>query len=349
MKRENIATPCGNKIACLLILSAAGLLTHVPIAQAQFLGPSAGVVQPTSATASVSEYPEVRITSGDIVSIATLGAPELTTLMQTSTGAMNPASSAPVTGIRVGSRGEVNIPYAGAIVLAGLTPAEAGQVISKSLKEKGILVDPQVTVQLVDSPMRVITVIGEVQKPAPIPGFGHLRLLDAVSACGGFTPLASHAITIRRAGIEEPILVNLGTDPQRPDIGNIPLLPGDTIIVPTVGRVFVLGQVKTPQSLSLSGNTPITAMRAVAMAGGVNFAAALSRARVIRPVGGNRNVNIVFDLAKVMSGKQQDIVLNTDDVLFLPTNTFKAALAGGAAQVATSAMYGAAYTISTTK
>jgi polysaccharide export outer membrane protein len=342
MNRKTIATICGRTIVCILTLFVAGLLVQIPIAHAQFLGPSVGPALPATAPLPVSEYPEIRIAPGDIVSIAALGAPELTTLMQTPSGSIYTGSSSPIAGIRVGSRGEVNIPYAGSIVLAGLTPNEAGRVISQSLKEKGILVDPQVTVQLVDSPMRVITVIGEVLKPAPVPGFGHLRLLDAISACGGFTPMASHTITIRRSGIEEPILVNLGNDPQRPDIGNIPLLPGDTIIVPTVGRVFVLGQVKTPQSVSLSGNTPITAMRAVAMAGGVNYSAALSRARVIRTTRDNRQVEIMFDLSKVMNGKQQDVMLASDDVLYIPANTFKAILSGGGAQIAASSLQGSA-------
>jgi protein involved in polysaccharide export with SLBB domain len=74
-------------------------------------------------------------------------------------------------------------------------------------------------------------------------------------------------------------------------------------------------------------------MRAITMAGGVKFSAALSKARVIRTTPDNQRVEIMLDLKKLMNGEQQDIALASDDVLFVPANSFKAALAGGGASV----------------
>jgi len=242
-------------------------------------------------------------------------------------------------GIKVGPSGEISLPYLGSVKLAGLTPAEAASYLSNALKKGGFLVDPQVSVQLVDSPTRAITVIGEVLKPSPIPAFGQVRLLDAISACGGFTPLASHNITIRRVGQPAPIAVELGTDANASQASDIPLMPGDTVIVPRVGNVFVLGYVKTPAAIPLANNAPITVLRALAMAGGVNYGAGLSRARIIRTGPDNQRVEIRLDLKKIMFGKQQDVALVSDDILLVPGNAFKAGMAAGGAGVAASLLY----------
>jgi protein involved in polysaccharide export with SLBB domain len=74
-------------------------------------------------------------------------------------------------------------------------------------------------------------------------------------------------------------------------------------------------------------------MRAIAMAGGVNFGAALSRVVVIRRTPDDEHVEIEMDLKKVMSGKEKDIALASDDVLLVPTNGFKAGTAAAGAGV----------------
>ena len=323
---------------CLLLVAGA-LGFSGGAALAQYSGPAvASPARVASAPASAmrAEYQDVKIMPGDVISIATYGAPELTTTSLTSTGTIFGTSSPIVVGLKVGAQGEVLLPYLGAVKLAGLPLSGASVFLSNALKERGFLVDPQVSVQLVDSPTRMIAVIGEVLRPSAVPAFEQLRLLDAISACGGFTMLASHTITIRRPSVADPIIVQLGADPRAANESNIPLMAGDTLIVPKVGSVFVVGQVKTQSAIPLSGNTPVTVMRALAMAGGVNFGAALSKARIIRTTADNQHVEIMLDLKKLMYGKQQDIALVSDDVLFIPSNTFKASVAAGGASVAAS-------------
>lgn len=323
-----------------------GVLCLGGVAQAQYTGPA--ITSPAtlaSAPESVMkiEYEDIKIMPGDIISIATLGAPELTTTMMTSPGDITTPSTAAVGGIKVDPKGQIELPYLGAVIIAGMTPSEAATYLDNALLKRGILVDPQVSVELMDSPTRLVTVLGEVQKPAPIPAFGHLRLLDAITACQGFTPFASHTITIRRLGSSDPITIELGVDPKAANIGNIPLLPGDTIIVPRVGNIFVVGEVRVSESFPLSSNTPITVMRAISMAGGLKYSAALSKARIIRNTADQQHIEIMLDLKKLMNGKQQDIAMISDDVLFIPANSFKATISSGGATVAASLFYGAIY------
>jgi len=338
-------------LRCLL-LAAVALSSSGGTALAQYAGPaltSPSRVASAPASAMKAEYANVKIMPGDVISIAAYGVPELTTAAQTSTDIIYGSSSPLVAGLKVGAQGEVVLPYLGAVKLAGLTLWEASTYLSEALKQGGILVDPQVSVQFVDSPTRMITILGEVLKPSQVPAFEQLRLLDAISTCGGFTPLASHTITVRRPGNTDPIIVELGTDPKTANESDIPLMAGDTVIVPKVGNVFVMGQVKTQSAIPLSGNTPITVMRALSIAGGVNYGAALSKARIIRTTADNQHVEIMLDLKKLMYGKQQDVTLVSDDILFIPTNAFKASVAAGGASVAATLLYGVAYTSSVVK
>ena len=326
-----------------LFLATGALSLGLP-AFTQYAGPApSSPLRAASAPDSAInvEYADVKIAPGDVISIATYGAPELTTNAQTSAGTIFTPAPEAIQGMKIGARGEVSLPYVGTVKLAGMTPAEASAYLKKALMDGGFMTDPQVTVQFVESPTRAITVIGEVLRPAPVPAFGELRLLDVISACGGFTPFASHTVTVRRRGLPDAITVELGTDPRTTDVSDIPLLPGDTVIVPKTGNIFVLGQVKTQSAIPLNSNLPITVLRAIAIAGGVNYGAALSKARIIRTTSDNQHVEIMLDLKKIMYGKQQDVALLSDDVLFVPSNAFKASVAAGGAAVAVQAFYDA--------
>lgn len=317
--RRILWSECRNWLRNLTVLVPI-LMLSVGVALAQYAGPAVSAPPPSAgAPAGAMRLPlnNVKIMPGDVVAIATYGAAELT-----------------VPTLKIGAQGEVVLPYLGTVKLAGMTPSEAADYLAKQLKEQGILVDPQVSIDLVDSPTRMVTVLGEVTRPAPVPAFGQLRLLDAVAACGGFTPLASHRITVRRPGDSEPITVQLGTDPRSSEEANIPLMPGDTVIVPKVGSVYVVGQVRTPAAIPLSSNAPITVMRAISISGGLKYGAAMSKAMIVRTNSDNQRIEIVMDLKKIQSGKQRDVALASDDVLFIPTNGFKAGLAAGAAQTA---------------
>jgi polysaccharide export outer membrane protein len=328
---------------CIALLSAVSACCGTAVAQ--YLGPAISTSAPTASVPQPAIQPEPTdsaIMPGDIISIVTAGVPELTTTSVTSPDNLNNNANQVISGLKVGPLGTITLPYIGTVKVAGLSPSEAAQFLEAKLKDGGFLVDPQVSVTLGESPTRVITVIGEVVKPATVPAYGQVRLLQAVASCGGFTSNASHTITLRRAGNPNPIPIELGTDPQNADVTNIELMAGDTIIVPKVGNIFVVGEVKNAEAIPLASNTPITVMRAIAIAGGLKYSAALSNARIIRTTPDNHVLEIKLDLKKVMLSKQADVALLNDDVLFVPANVFKSIISSnGAAVAAESVYYGA--------
>lgn len=317
---------------CTVTAVVAILICGAGVAHAQYEGPPVTSPSPAaSAPASAMKVPSsnIAIVPGDVIAIATYGVPELTT-----------SGSGATAGLKVDPNGDIVLPYVGTVKAAGMTPPQLGVYLEKELKDKGILVDPQVSVELMTSPAQTITVVGEVMKPQPVPTLGvQLRLLDVISACGGFTPMASHVITVDRPGDAQPITVNLGVDADKTDRANIPLLPGDTVVVPKVANAYVVGQVMHPAAVPLANNAPITVVQAISITGGLKYGAALSKAMIIRTAPNHQHVEILFDLKKVLDGKQKDIALNSNDILYIPTNGFKAAISTGG--TAASALYAA--------
>jgi polysaccharide export outer membrane protein len=148
-------------------------------------------------------------------------------------------------------------------------------------------------------------------------------------------PTASHVITILRPGVEKPIVVDLGTNPEKSAQADIAILPGDKILVSRVGVVYVLGAFKTQGAIPLQQNSPLTLMQVTALSGGVGFEGRYKDLRIVRSVGLTRTV-VKLDIKKVLDGKAPDPVLQADDIVFLPSNDLKAAIKAGGINTVTS-------------
>lgn len=86
----------------------------------------------------------------------------------------------------VDERGTFSMPLAGAINAKGLTTEQLEKEIATKLK--GVLVDPNVSVQMLAS--RPIYVVGGVNKPGAYPYAKDMTVLNAIAVGGGFTQLA---------------------------------------------------------------------------------------------------------------------------------------------------------------
>lgn len=303
------------------------------VAQGQFSGPAPGpstVINPPVAITTdpailFPAHRDVYLGSEDVLTVHIYGSPEY-----------GPAA-------RVGLDGTIQLPLIGSVQVQGLTVHQAQELIAQKLVGAGMYRDPQVSIQITDSPNQIATVIGEVHGIVPI--VGERRLYDVLAAvgtgggfsstattvvvgAGGLPSTASHIITINRPGVAEPITVDLGTDPAKSSMANIPIFARDTIIVPRVGVVYLLGAFKIQGAIPLAQNSPMTLMKMAALAGGPGFEGKTSDLRIIRSVGLTRQV-VRVDVKRVMDGKDPDPVLQAEDIVFLPTSSMKAAIKSG--------------------
>lgn len=86
---------------------------------------------------------------------------------------------------RVNDRGDIAIPLLGTIPANGLTTTELEQSIAKQLTVKKVLLNPSVSVEVLQ--YRPVFILGEVSKPGEYPYQPGMTVLTAVAIAGGFS------------------------------------------------------------------------------------------------------------------------------------------------------------------
>lgn len=88
--------------------------------------------------------------------------------------------------LQVSAAGTFPFPLIGVVEAAGKEPTAVAQDIANRLRGRYV-VNPIVTVDVLEQPNRLITVGGEVEKPGRYPVLGKLSLLEAVASAEGTT------------------------------------------------------------------------------------------------------------------------------------------------------------------
>jgi polysaccharide biosynthesis/export protein len=275
------------------------------------------VLPPRESTTTSLTSSGVRLEAGDLLEVAVYNVPELTTKA------------------RVSSKGEIYLPLIDYVHVADLTADEAEGLIEKRLSDGGFVKNPHVTLFVDQYASEGASVLGEVAKPGVYPVQGQQRLFDVISAAGGFTERAGRSVTVtHRDQPDKPIMLPLSRNVSDNPESNIPILPGDTIIVRKADLVYVVGDVGRPSGF-LMDSGHLTVLQAIALAGGTGRTANLGAARIIRkgPAG---NTETSVELKKILRAKAPDVTMQADDILFVPTSAAKV-FAGRAVEVAVQA------------
>jgi polysaccharide export outer membrane protein len=123
---------------------------------------------------------------------------------------------------RVNDRGNISVPLLGPVPAAGLTTADLEGVITQRLKDKKLLLQPSVSIEVLS--YRPIFILGEVSKPGQYPYQTGMSVLTAVAVAGGFTYRAEsdYASILRRENDQSVEgSVTRGTLVQPGDVINI--------------------------------------------------------------------------------------------------------------------------------
>jgi len=245
---------------------------------------------------------------------------------------------------RVGADGNISMPLIGYVRVGGLSSSEAEAAIEAQLRQNNILNDPRVSVFVKEYTSSGISVAGEVAKPGFYSAVGPHRLFDVLQAAGGPTDRAASKVVISHRGETETTTLDISKDPAAMAISNIELQPGDTIVVPKAGIVYVLGEVTRPGGYVLNSTGGITVLQVVAVAGGPTHVASAGKTRLLRRTASGFQEQQI-DLKKLLRGKTQDVSVRNEDILFIPTSGVKSALNASAlvATVGTAAIYHATF------
>jgi polysaccharide export outer membrane protein len=173
---------------------------------------------------------------------------------------------------RISETGTVSVPLAGPVKVDGMTPSEAAQAISDTLKKGEFLKNPQVSVALTTVRSRQVSVLGLVVRPGLYPlESASVKMPQIIAAAGGIAAGGSESVTVIREG--KPVKVStLSKDFE--------LKGGDTVYVDRAPVFYIYGEV------TRAGTYPVTdgmnVMQAIALGGGITPRGSESRIKLRR-------------------------------------------------------------------
>ncbi len=304
----------------LLLLGASLLLAMMAVpGNAQTAG---AVLSPLATTSGKTQPPSqgpgpvivpkdisaLRIAPGDLLNISVYDAPEFSNAY------------------RVDPSGDLTFPLCGKVNLIGLTMPEAAKRLEAALKDGQILVQPQVNVDVAQYAGQYVTVMGEVVTPGRVALIAPTMLGEILAEAGGVTPLAGARIKIRHGASdtapEEDVPYSRSQSSR--EAASILVRPGDSVIVPRAGIVYVLGAVYKPGGYVMQEDGQLNIAQALALSGGTILQANTGGLRVIRRNPDGTVLDFPLSYDAIAKGTQTPLLLQAQDIVYVPMSKVKA-------------------------
>ena len=246
--------------------------------------------------------------------------------------------------VRVTDSGTISLAYIGSVNVAGETPSQAAAEIRALLIEKKVMVHPQVTIRVEEYATQDVSILGQVKSPGTYPITTPQSILRVLSLAGGLTEVADRHVTIKRRGAPTEVTYYVANDAKEA-LADIPMVhPGDTVLVPRAPTVYIMGDVSRPGGYAIAtNNSHITVLQAIATAGSANKTSVLSHIRLIRSTPDGTK-ELAVNLDAIQKGKEPDIALQADDIVYVPFSWMKNA-AMSSANIVSSTASAAIYVI----
>jgi polysaccharide export outer membrane protein len=257
--------------------------------------------QPTArapaADALAAKAPLLQLGPGDSVSIQVYGQPDMSAT------------------VYVSDDGTIPVPLVGAVQVGGLSPSAASGRIETALRNGNFLVDPHVTLTVVQSRSQRVSVLGAVGTPGRYPIESNTSIFDLLAQAGGVSESGSDIVYLLRQDkdgkeVRYPIDLKGLADSQRA-IPTQTLKGGDTVFVPKAQQFSIYGEVTAPGRYRVEPG--MTVIEAIARAGGITQRGSQRRVEIKRklPDGSYSNVK-----AKFGDAVQPDDVIHVKESIF---------------------------------
>ena len=261
----------------------------------------------------------------------------------------------------INSSGMVPFRFLGNTKIVDMTTDEVSTLIADRLRGR-YLRDPKVYVSVKQYNSRTFFIQGAVRQPGPYVISGKVTLFKLMTIAGGLQENHGGTAYIFREVKPKPekletgeqsdtqkrlkeIVDNAkGTDPKTEVVGepdyelvtanisgilrgrldhNLYIQPSDVVYIPPADVFYISGEVKAPGQFPIRQG--ITLRQAISLAGGPLFKAKLDKGIIFRtdPVTGNFT-EVPVDIGAVTSGKNPDIPILGNDVIWVPNSALKA-------------------------
>jgi polysaccharide export outer membrane protein len=232
--------------------------------------------------------------------------------------------------VRVDADGNIRLPMLkDPIQVRGMVPSQLESAIAKALTKGNVLVDPIVTVTIVEYQSRPVNVVGAVKNPLVFQATRPIPLLDAIARAGGMREDAGSDIVVSKevmrngkpVRITQTIPVRKLIDDADPAL-NVMLHGGEEVLVPEALKIYVVGDVKKPGAYPVKNDEETTILQLLALSEGLTPYSA-KVAYVYRRSPGGTKTEVPVPLAKIMKRKSPDVPLQANDILYIPDNNGK--------------------------
>jgi|SRR5579864_6982 len=235
---------------------------------------------------------------------------------------------------RIDAEGFVNLPLIGRLRAGGLSVQQLEAELVKRLTE--YFVNPQVIVTMSQFRSEPVFFVGQFKNPGIFALQGRRTLVEMLSSMGGLQPNAARHIKItRRAEYGTIPLPNAVDDPEKKistveiSMGSlrenvnpaedIVLQPYDVVSVERAELVYINGEVGKVGGIELGERESVSIAQALTMAGGFGRDASRGKVRILRPIlNTDRRAAIDVDVNRILQGKENDVPLLPNDVLYVP-------------------------------
>jgi polysaccharide export outer membrane protein len=265
------------------------------------------------------DFAQLRIEPGDLLSVSVYDTPELTDAY------------------RVDPSGDLKLPLCGRVKVEGLTSPEVARLLETTLKDNQILNNPQVNVDVQQYAGAYVIVLGEVGSPGRVSLIAPTKLSEVLAQVGGLTPMAGTHIKIRHgADDSEPETDALySRSESNQQTGSIVVRPGDTVVVPRAGIVYVLGAVFRPGGYVMQEDGKLNVAEALSLSGGTLVQAQTNGLRVIRRNPDGTVLDFALSYDGIAKGSQTPLELHAQDIVYVPMSKVKAILSDATSIIST--------------
>jgi polysaccharide export outer membrane protein len=246
--------------------------------------------------APASADSDYRMGVGDVLRITVYGQPDLATES------------------RVGESGGITFPLIGEVKLVGITPAQGENEIAKRLRQGGFVLNPFVTLNVMQYRGQQVSVLGRVNRPGKHNLERVSRVTDALALAGGISPDGADTITLirkREGKTEHRDIDVVALFKPEGQAANELVQDGDIINVARQPTFYIYGEVQRPGTFRLEQNMSV--VQALSMGGGVT------------PRGTQRGMRI---LRRGDDGKMRELeakladAVRKDDVIYVKESLF---------------------------
>ena len=239
---------------------------------------------------------DYRMGTGDVLRITVYGQPDLTTEA------------------RVGENGNITFPLIGEVKLAGTTPAQGEAEIAKRLSKGGFILEPFVSLNVVQYRGQKISVLGRVNRPGQFTLEKISRVTDALALAGGIIADGADTVTLVRTrdGKTEYRDIDLiALFKPGGEANNELVQDGDIINVARQPMFYIYGEVQRPGAFRLEQNMSV--VQALSLGGGITPRGTQKGIQILR-----RDANGEMQQLEI---KPSDLV-KKDDVIYVKESLF---------------------------